>query len=462
MGLQTQRQVTSSARQVIGTTSVATLATGSSSGTAGAATSATSLAKPTGAVNWTSNDLVGKFLKVTGGGGYSADAPTLRPILSNTTSAAAVNEVVGMDSTTTFQVVELEPMFAGDDGITLHDLQTPIEFYGLSFGSELTSNLAELVDCARVKFSGCSFDANTSGPSVSALRVARLVIEHCRFTASSDADITDCAGVELTGVVNSAGGAISVTNALTCAVTALSAASAPSSVLRLTRVHSASLAGVCSSGGATPIYLENVDNCVAIVTGTGNTNYGVEINGAGDYVLTGSTVTGGTGDVLFHGAAVTWATLSGSDYGGTEGPGARGTANASGSTKSIRYGNLLFNGSVDVSGRLLLYGYLNQSANLSPVTLTGTDSYNMGAQGVLGFLECICNSATAEVLLPSGAAIPGVVVGVLNRGGSQTLTVKPPAGGTINGGASTTIASNASKTFVSLAGNGGKDFWVLS
>jgi hypothetical protein len=135
------------------------------------------------------------------------------------------------------------------------------------------------------------------------------------------------------------------------------------------------------------------------------------------------------------------------------------------------YGNRLFMGNIDVSGRTLLYGYLNLAANLSAPTLTGTQNLTMsdglidgGAGGLnglpLGCLEVICNSATATITLPSGAAIAGSVCVIVNRG-SQLVTVSAPAPGTINGGATTTVASGAAKMFISLNGNGGLNFWTL-
>lgn len=461
--LPTQRRSDASPVQVIGATSLATLATGSNSGTAGGSTSATSLAKPTAAANWTSNDLVGKWLKVTGGGGYDAARPTLRPILSNTTTTAAVNEVVGMDSTTTFELVDLQPMAAGFEGIAYSDVDDALEVYGVEFGADITDNLVELLDCRRVKLSGCAFAGNTASPSVYAEAVQRLTIEHCRLTNGADITVDKCPHVALTGIVSSGGGTVSVSNAHHVRIEKMSSTSGASNALRLERCYAAEVELAASSGGATALYLEDIGVFEAIgtgLTGTGNTGYGVEVANGGRYYMVGATLTGGTGDLLFQGGAYTWATLSDPAYGGVQGAAASAVVNLSGA-KMLTKGNVLFEGSVDISGRLLKYGYDNNSANLVAVTLTGSTSYDMEANGVRGRLECICNSASAEVVLPSNAAIAGVDVAIVNRG-SATLTVKPPSGGTLNGGASTTIVAGASKTFVSLNGNGGKDYWVLT
>jgi hypothetical protein len=96
-----------------GATALATITSGSNAGTAGSGTSTTSMNKPTAASNWTSADLRGKFLLITSGGGASGDAsfPTIRPIKSNTTTSLTVSSVVGMDSTTIFQIVDMATEF---------------------------------------------------------------------------------------------------------------------------------------------------------------------------------------------------------------------------------------------------------------------------------------------------------------------------------------------------------------
>lgn len=466
--LPTQRRQDAEALQIIGAVTTASVTTGATSGTAGAGTSATSLAKPTAAANWTSSNLVGKWLKVTGGGGYDATRPTLRPILSNTTTAAVVNEVVGMDSTTTFELVDLQPMAAGFDGMQFTDVDQAMEIYGIEFGTDITDSLIELVDCRRVLISGCAFAANTASPSVSAEAVQRLTIEHCRLTAGADISIDKCPHVTLTGLVCSEAGTVTVANAHHVRVEKMTSTDAASNALRIERCFAAEVELTADDGGATALYAEDVGVFEAIgtlITGSGNTGYGMEIANSGRYYLVGCDIAGGTGDLYFQGKGYTWATLSNPAYGGVEGVAGSAVVNPSG-TKMLAKGNRLFEDSIDVSGRALFYGYINQSAPLAAITLTGTDTFDLEAGDPTygagrGMAEIICNSASAKAVLPSGAAIAGVVVGIVNRG-SNTLTVEPPAGGTINGGASSTIAAGASKTFVSLNGAGGKDWWVLT
>jgi hypothetical protein len=93
-----------------GKTALATLTSGVNTGRAGVGTSSTSLVKPTGAANWTADNMNGKFLRITGGAGHVGGLQ-LRPILANSTTAVTVAAVAGMDSTTTFEIVTLASSF---------------------------------------------------------------------------------------------------------------------------------------------------------------------------------------------------------------------------------------------------------------------------------------------------------------------------------------------------------------
>lgn len=453
--------------RIIGGRTLATVATGVNTGTAGGSTTTTSLQKPAAASNWTANDLIGKWLYVSGGGGYSS-VPVLRPILANTTTTLTVNAVTGMDSTTTFDIVDLTTYIGGITGDTVairaQNVDATVELIGLNFSNAASlSSLVEITGCKNVVLSGCQLSIDATVNSVKGSKNDYVKLQHCNLTANADVDISLTNDVDIHGVRCSGSGAIVIADSRSCNVTKLTSTGATGNVLRLLRIKSATGEVDASTSGATPIYLENIDDFTAVgtlLTGATNTGYGIEIQRAGRYTLTGSNITGASGDVYFVNHLVTWANLSSPSYGIVEEHAANAVANSS-YTKAIKYGNYLYDGSIDVSGRLLLYGYFNQSANLSVPTLTGTTSYDMETNGVRGVLECICNSASAEVVLPSNCAIAGVIIGIVNRG-SATLTVKPPVGGTINGGASTTILTNTSKTFVSLNGAGGKDFWILT
>jgi hypothetical protein len=80
-------------------------ATGVASGTAGVGTTSTLVVKPTATADWTASNLVGKYLKVTGGGGYVGGGDMLRLIEANGVTTLSVSALAGMNSTTTFELV---------------------------------------------------------------------------------------------------------------------------------------------------------------------------------------------------------------------------------------------------------------------------------------------------------------------------------------------------------------------
>lgn len=443
-----------------GTTTQASIASGSASGTAGAGTSSTSLAKPTAASNWTAANLVGKFLLITGGGGYDAARLTLRPIKANTTTTLTVGAIVGMDSTTTFQIVTLSGLVdrisSGDQqAIRVRSCAAPIVIEGLAFsGAHALDGLLDVSDCADVLITGCKFDQNTVQSATLVQRCGRVRFEHNLLTSSSDVEISRCQVVDALGVVNSGGGVLWVHDS--AHVTAgVEASSSPSQVLRLERLQDAAIEGSSISAGATPFYVEDVASLEVTgggLSGTGNTGYGIEVAGSGKVDLTGATVTGGSGDVLYLGNAVSWATLSGTDYGAVESYQGSATARVS-VVKGIRYGNVLFDGSVDVSGRLLEYGYHNfsQASGLTAAGTTASDALQLGA---VAYARVDTVASGTGVRLPLGAALPGVPC-VVHNNGANTLNVYHPPSGSLNGGTSAfTIAAGSRHLFFSSSNDG--------
>ena len=439
--------------RIVGATSLATASTGANTGTAGAGTTATQLTKPTAAANWTAADLVGKWLLVISGGG-SAVTPVLRPILSNTTGALTVNAVTGMDATTVFQIVALASKVsrvASDDLLGLHiaGLPTAIELYGLDFSSVYAlDSLVQAYDCIDVKVSGCAVSISTAAPAVDIKRCAKVTVEHCRLTNSGDISITDgCRNVVINGCVNAGGGVIKVTDFVRCDVTKLTATSSPSRVLSLVRGVTAFAEASCSSGGATPIYLESLFNFIAsggLLTGSGNTGYGLEIAFAGLYNLTGCTITGTTSDVLFETRACTWALHLGPPYGRVS----SGTASAIAQTspnQTIIYGRVLYDAEVYFAARVLTYAMINPAQAIG-LAATGTNkatAYQMPAGTFYSFGTV---AAGTGAIFDDASALAGVEKAVANKG-ANTLTLYAPRG-TINGAASYSLAAGTVKKFI--------------
>jgi len=441
--------------RIIGTTALATV-TGYNAGTANTGTSATSLAKPAAGTDWTSNALIGKWLKITSGGGASTDGtPVLRPILSNTTTTLAVNTITGMDNTSVFQIVDLasqaDRISSGDlIAIRAASCFGKVEIWGMDFSATHSlDGLIELSDCQDVKISACNLAFNTTNPAVNIDRCNKVVFDHCKLTASSDVAIDDCTYVTSTGCVNIAGGTITITNCTSVDITKLSATSSPSRVLGLIGIDHATAEVAASSGGATPVYLESCRRFTAVggcLTGTGNTGYGVEIAKSGEYTLTGSSITGGTSDVLYDGThACTWVLHFGSAYGRVANAISNAVAQVA-VTKTIVYGNYLWDGSGDHSSRELYYGIFNP-AQTTGITAAGTTVADAYALSGGEFYRVDTVAAGTGVKLHNVAALPGVRV-MIHNNGANALTVYPNNSGTIDGGASISVATGVVKWLV--------------
>lgn len=424
---------------VTGATALATI-TGYNTGAAGVGTSTTSLVKPAGGVNWVSNALRGKWVLV---------GSTLRPIISNTTTAITIAAITGLSSGTAFSIVDLASIVdqiseSDPVAIRIASCVGAVEIRGVDFSTANTlTSLIVANDCTSVRFVACRFNQNLSSAAVDIQRCTRVRFEYCNFSGSADAAISKCQFVEVTGCNNYSGGVVAITDAFSADVTKLTALSAPSRVLSMTRVSTATVEAACSSSGATPIYLESVATFLAVgglLTGTGNTGYGLEIAFSGLMNITGSSITGSTGDVLFEGNAVTWALELGVTYGRVAS--ATGSAIAQAvPTKTILYGNFLFNGSGDHSSRELYYGIINPAQNTG-ITATGTvvgDAYQLPAGQHYGIGTV---AAGTGVKLHNASALAGPCC-VVDNNGANTLKIYPGGGGTINGAASIDLAAGA-------------------
>lgn len=428
---------------VQGATSKASLATGVNEGTAGSGTSSTSLAKPTGAANWTAGNLLGKFLLVTGGGGYQANRLTLRPILANTTTTVSVNAVAGMDSSTTFEIValssELDQVGASSRyGCTVSNCRAPIVLEGLAFSdAHSLDGLIDVQDCDDVLISGCHFAANTVQAALRLQRCRRVRVEHCFLEGGADVSVEKTQNASSTGCVSDGGGVIAFTGCVNVDVAKLSADSAPSRVLSVVHAFEASVEVTASNGAATPVYLEAVSNLVCsggALSGSGNTGYGVELATSGRYNFAGCTISGSLGDVLFMGFAETWSTLSGTDYGMATEHASAVFANAN-YNKSHHYGNELHLGEQQFSSRVLLYGVFNPSQSTG-LTATGSNSGDAFALTQHQFyrFDTVPSGSGCRIFSPDVAAVPGPRI-VIKNAGANALKVYPPTGGTIDGGA---------------------------
>jgi hypothetical protein len=437
--------------RVMGATPLVAITTGLNSFTAGTGTSATSVAKQTASADWTAGDLEGLYLLRTGGGGYDANAPidNLRQILSNTTTTLAVNTMPGLDNTSTLQIVELatkvDYISAGDPiALRLQGNLGPIEVIGVDFSTTHTlDGLLEAIDCVDVTLQGCSFISNLANPSVVATRVQKFTFNDCLVAIGADMAISQCVNVSSTGVLNAAGGVVDIQDCNFVDIRKYVAGGGASRAISIKRAFVVTLEAACSTRGASPIYLEDCTFMEAVgglLTGSGNTGYGVEFAHAGQYVITGSTITGTTSDVLFDTRDCTYALELSNTY-GRMATSTMGLICATNPTKTILLGNVLFDGSGDHSSRELYYGIINPAQNVGLVAAgtTVADALQLPAGEHYGIGTV---AAGTGVKLHNVSALPGPRV-VIDNNGANTLTVYPSAGGTINGGASISVAAGA-------------------
>ena len=457
----------------VGTTTLATLATGSNSGTAGAGTTTTSVVKPTGADDWTTNNCRNLALKLTGGGG-AGDDPTHRPVFrnitSNTTTTLSVEAVAGMDETTTFQIVNRADV--PDDILDISGCAAPIEIRGLLFDTAAQVNLLSVSECFKVTVDGCDFADNATDYSCRIQDCEYVTFSNNTIRADASVLITGCRTVTNPNTWMNAGATFSVTECSKLDTTKFRALSATGTAYDIRNCELVKAEVKADSCAVTPVYLESLKRFVAqgslLLTGTNGTpTYGIQIEDPnGPHGLTGSDLAGTYAGILFENNPVTWANLNSAGYGIAESYAGNAYANA-GFSKSIKFGAYNFQGQVEVVGRALYYGYRHDSVKLTHETATGTvagDSYDLSSNNCVGGVIFGTVAAGTGARLPSNAAIPGSFTTIVNLG-ANSLTVYPPSGGLVNGGASVTIAANKMRLFVSLtttngSGTGGKDFWA--
>lgn len=450
---------------VIGSTAAFTPATGVATGTAGAGTTATTLVKPTAAANWTASNLVGKFLKITGGAGAGSDTtnfPVLRPIIANTTTSLTVDSIAAMDSTTTFQIVTMATLLEEAAGETVC-LQpcfntAPIRLSALGFTSDgaLDSLIASTVNTS-LELDGVDLGFATDAESFLSDKDGDVLVQNCKLSAASDILVkNNSTYVELRNLYCNGGSIVGIEDSHSAKVS-MRSEGALSHALRLIQVGRAKAEVVANNGAATAVYVEGTQfEAVGTnkLTGSGNTGYGLQVEGSGRVDVTGCNITGTLGDILFFNVVRNWVTHGSLPYGILEEHAGSAILNAA-YVKALKEGDYLFSGAIDVSGRFLKYGYDNPAFGETAVNLTNATPYDMETGGKRGGAIFNCTNAAGVAVLPSNCALAGVLVVCVNIG-SQTMTLQAPSGGSISGTA--TVAAGAMAMFVSLFSNSGKDF----
>lgn len=463
-GLEVTNRNSGQPLRIIGTTSLQTISAGSNSGAAGVGTTTTSLVKPTGASNWTSSDLVGLWLEITGGPGYIADGDNLRPIVANSTTAITVAAVSNMAAGTTFRIAAVDQTVDWIDasspiGILLTNCRSSIELYALNFkDTNVLTSLISAENCSDLYIHGCEFGQNLSSPAVEITDCDRVRIDHCFMWGGADADITGTSRLTVTNPYLLGAGVLGIEDCFVVRVVDGISLSSVSTSLSLVNCMIADVGFKADSAGDTPVYLEGVQRFQVSGNGLTGTNagadYGVEVATSGRYNFAGATIAG-AGEILFIGNPETWSILSGTDYGIATEHATAAFANAN-YNKSHHYGNELHFGEQQFSARALFYGVVNPS-QITGVTATGTatgDAYVIPQQQFVRVDTTPANSGV-RIYSPAVAAVPGPEIFIINKG-ANTLKVYPPTGGQIDGGGADvaySLSAGAKKRFVCISDN---------
>lgn len=478
---------------VLGSFAAATLTSGAQTGTAGSGTTTTTMQKPTGAANWTSNDLRKKFLRVLSGGGASTGVlPTIRPIKSNTTTQLVVDAITGMDATTVFDIVDAATVvnvdaaapLAGQTNCLFAESNTArVRFLGFKFTTtSKTFNVFSRMN-QHVAFHGCHFAVAGTSNAVRSEDIGEFALVDCILSNGAQVSIEGPRKASVSRIHANAAAGISITDVhnVVATVDALSCTGNALSLKGCTR-QTVALSG--NSCGATPFVVEGGRTDITSLSGTGNTGFGADFSKGGVHNVNGATITGSLGDFTIDGishADVNWTNAA--NFGVITRWGTAmvigGNSNTQQQLDTLRVeGNfdlpalaLVPNtgGTFQLGGRNLQYGYfhLAPSADTSAPTdgITAAVASDQPGAVQLGFgtnVISVCANAGDSVKLPAGAAVGGAVCHVKNLG-AQSADVFPSTGGNIDALGTNNafaLAAGASRFFISRAnGSGGKD-WV--
>lgn len=473
---------------VLGAFSASTLTSGSQAGTAGSGTTTTVMQKPTGAANWTSNDLRKKILRVVSGGGASTTAvPTVRPIKSNTTTQLVVDAITGMDETTVFDIVDpavvvnedkSTPLGSQTSCLLVENNTANVTFVGMLFSQASKNFHAFCRNNAKVKFVGCHFAAAGLTNSIQSASDYECLVEDSIFSNGAQGSLGDKANfVSVSRVHANAAAGITINRAHSVDVV-LDALSCTGNALTVRRANNLSLSLAGNSCAASPLVLENVQQTdMTALTGTGNTGFGVEVSKGGVHSLSGASITGASGDFSIDGlshASVTWAASA--SYGSVSRWGTTilisGGSNIRQELDTLRVeGNFDVpasalvsgtGGTLQLGGRVINYGYFHLDQDDAITARAGGGQALATELGFGANVVTVCASGGDSVKLPPGAAVGGNVIHVKNLG-AASCNVFPPSGGAINALADNTaiaVAAGAALFFISRNnGSGGLD-WV--
>lgn len=393
---------------IIGGYTASSPATGPATGTAAAGTTTTALKNP--GTNWTSNNLRNNFLVLSSGGG----APSVKPILSNTTTDAVTHATTGQAQGSVFTIGT--PNVTGVTA-TITDCRCLIYFYGVQFTRSTSSD-------SRVYYDGCYFSTSNVDGSIRSEYDRTMQIYNCLF---DDTATVYSLGSNIVEILYCAleDGAVTVIDAdrFTCEIDAVNCTQEPVYIKDARAAYvglSASNNALGASGSI--LHLDGVAKCSPYgtgITGSSNTSaYGVEQENGGLFIATGVTLTGASGDLYQDGQAVTWATLA---IYGTYSWGRSSVVLAS-SVWDVLNTNIKVNGActiasdTSIGGRNLVYGYQHNASSHGITAYAGGGQANATVVGPFFTSIGICATAGDSVKLRSNPALgdPGMWLWLVN------------------------------------------------
>lgn len=420
---------------------------GDATGSLGAGTTTTSLVKPAVSANWTVNDFVGSFVRITAG----AASGSIAPIISNTTTALVVHTIPG--------VTPGDTMAIEDPGVDLGVVT--IKACSATYRI-VACKIERLITDSNYNVSAyaCLFDTAHVSGSVLANRDKYFQLENCVANISASILVRRATEADFTNLTLNTG----VVEAIGCQyitgdIRSDDAATTPISFKDCQKVECG-----CDSNGTTGgndgVLIEGATNFAVSgvgLIGSSNAGYGVRVDGVGARVdFTAASITGSTNDVIIGTTTRTWAQMA--TAGGIEDSGAYagvGQGLTLAGNVTLLAGAFATNANYAQSGRLLTYGYQHDDAGTGDLALTAfagggqADATQLGSVPVS--VVTVVGTAADSVKLPSGHAGLGARKEVVNADASESLNVYPASGHDMNGVTNAAFAVAAGKRAVFTA-----------
>ncbi len=422
---------------------------GDFSGSLGAGTTTTSLVKPAASANWTADDFVGSFVRITTG----VASGSIAPIISNTTTALTVHAMPG--------IAAGDAMVIEDPGVDLGVVT--IKACSATYRI-VACKMERLITDSNYNVSAyaCLLDTAHVSGSVLAKRDKYFQLENCVANTSASLLVHRATEADFTNLTLNTG----VMEAVVCQyvtgdIRSDDAGSTPVSFKDCQKVEvGCDVNG--TTGGNDGVLIEGATKFAVSgigLIGASNAGYGVRIDGVGARAdLTGASITGSTGDVIVGTTARTWAQMATAggveDSGGYAGVG-QGLSVAGNVT--LIAGAFSTNANYAQAGRLLTYGYQHDDGGAGDLGITAyagggqENAIQLGAMPVS--VVTVVGTNADSVKLPSGHAGLGARKEVVNADSTQSLEVFPSTGQDMNGvtNAAFTVAAGKRAVFTAVS-----------